>query len=201
MKRHLFCIGKYLLLYLAGALIYYVFEAFTFHILYPVLNNYLPEIFVTYNPVLEKTEYLAWQSTVRCASGVMTVISVNAIDVIYDNSRLELLVSRTDGFYRLADGFKIYIKSFLSVDIISSLISPAVFIPLTLISLPERFVRIEELIHAPLVMTEMISIRLGHVVAYFVIALSSLVTRACAVWLGLKRWRGLWLSDIGNEVR
>lgn len=201
MRKHLFCIGKYLLIYLAAVLLYFALDAVILHVIYPVLNEFFPSVFLTYNPVTEKEKYIALRESISLWAALISVSCANAVDLIHDNARLELLVSRTDGFYTLREGFKIYLPSFISVDVISSLLAPAVFIPLTLISLPDRLARIEAIIDTPLMMTSSVCTKVGEVWAYFLILLASLVGRCVGVWLGLDRWRGLWLSDVGSEVK
>jgi len=195
-----FCLLKYFLIYSFGLILFFAFDALMTHIGYPVLNNFFPNLVVKYNPVLQKEDYLATMRAMSFIAAVLTVFSLNCIDVIYDNSRLEELVGKTDGFYRLPQGLKIYTGAFLGTDILSAALAPAIYIPLTLIALPEKLVRLMEIIDVPLIMTNAVVDVLGRFFGFFVIFAVSLLGRALGVYLGLKRWRGLWLSDIGGDV-
>ncbi len=202
MKRYFYSVLRYFLIYIFGFLAFIVFD-FAVSLVYGVLCEWMPSLFVRYNFVTEPELADRLAKTLKLAAGVLSVFLLTVLAVKYDNMRYEHLISRTDGFYTLREGAGIYISAFLPADILASVLVPLTTYALIFIRIGEEAPRLLRVLNdylisfisVPLSFTE----RFGTVLGAAVLVLVSLASRVAAVYMGLKRWRAIWLSDIGKE--
>ena len=181
-------------------LTFLVIDAFVQTIVYPAISDVFPSVFPRYNPIFEKEEFLAQGRRLSLVSALISALAVGIIELRLDNMRFEFLISKTDGFYKIRDGVSIYTKEFLISDIISAAFAPAIFIPLTLIRLPEKAARISDILdNFILAMPKAIIGEIGEIGTYFILFTVLVFARIIGAYSGLYRWRALWLSDTGGE--
>ena len=163
--------------------------------MFEILRTTFPHAFPSYNPVTEKEAYLALKESADLISAIITVILAPIVAVTFDNTRSEAVLSKTDGFYRIGDCLSLYTSEFFIPDLISSLAVPMPFIILSCFSFPERAADIINPVNAT---TIAFTDKLGVIFGGMLILAISLLARLPAAISGLKRWRGIWLADIGN---
>ena len=202
MKKYLQTILRYLIVYLLGFAAFIVIGALV-SVFHNALCNWMPDVFVHYNFITEPEAAEAQRINLNFITGIITVFVLAVISVKYDNSRYEFVISKTDGFYTLREGASIYASHYLVADTLAAVLVPMttvglVFIKITkespkLIRQLERY--LDSFIALPLSYTE----KLGFTIGVILLALTSLLSRVAAVYSGLKRWRGVWLSDIDRQ--
>ncbi len=197
-------------------LILFLFSPLLLRIVYPLtdgvhelLAELLPALFHSFNRVTEKDAYEAQRTVIWLAAGIITLLTVCTVSMIFDNDRNEYMIKQTDGFYTLREGFGIYASRFLRTDIAISLTVPLIlalpsFIPRDLAKLLDTETshigsRLEELLSGFFMSTTVFTDALGGVFGVALILALSVLFRIAAVWLGIERWRGLWLSDIDRQ--
>ena len=166
------------------------------HLIYPTLQDWFPNLFHTYNAITDKEKIAEVNKRINFVSAAVSFFIMPFLEKQYDNSRFEYIVDKTYGFYRLKDGFSVYMKSYLFADITALLLAPAPYIPLLLIKLPKRLDRVLGFLLTPLEPFSAVADVTGLVGAYFTIALIALLALVPATFTSLKRWRGLWLAEI-----
>ncbi len=196
MKKYVLSLLRALIAFLIAMLVFIPLRAFVITVAYPALLEVFPNLLPDYNPVFDKEELAALNMTLSFIAAIISTFCVGAIEVAYDNGRLEYLISRTDGFYKISKGIGIYAREFLLADIISALIAPAAFLPLTLIRLPENAMRLSELIHNFLQMLHVSTSKAGDLMSYIIFAAVLIAARLLGAYSGLFRWRAIWLSDV-----
>lgn len=199
MKKHAHSILRYFLIYALGFAVFYVVRALT-DVVYGILSDKIPEAFPTYNPLTDKAELSSLEETLAFISAVVTVFVLTLLSVKYDNERFEFIISKTDGFYTLGEGAKIYAKNYLFADILTSITVPVPFFIATFIKIPQGGVKamriLEDILGTLTAPSFAYTDKLGFGFGISVAISASLLFRIPAALAGLKRWRGLWLSDV-----
>lgn len=199
MKKYTHSVLRYFLIYALGFIPFYIIGALL-EVIYNILSDKMPSLFPSYNIVTQKSELLALESTLALICAVITVFVLTVLTVKYDNERYEFIISETDGLYELADGGRIYTKNYLYADIVCALAVPIPFLFTTYIPFPEESAKalriLENVLGTLSSPTTAFSNKLGIFLGAAAVILISLVSRIPAGYMGLKRWRGLWLSDI-----
>lgn len=202
MKKYAHSVMRYLVIYTLGFAVLYIVRAFA-DVVYNVLSSRMPNVFPSYNVITDKSGLLSLEATLSFISAILTVFILTVFTVSYDNERYEFIISETDGFYTLSHGFSIYGKNYIYADVLASVLVPMPFFLIALIKLPENSVKalliISDILGALSAPSRAFSDKLGLLGGAAVAVLVSLLSRIPAGYRGLKRWRGLWLSDIDRE--
>ncbi len=186
---------------------YYFIAPFLLRFVYPItdiaqeiLAKALPSIFKTWSQINEKDAYLAQRELIGFVSIVIVLFIVGIISIMFDNIKNEHLISETDGLYTIKEGAEIYIKKFLKIDLAVGAVVPLIFaIPAFIkIDLPKRFGVIESFIENYFSIAAVPVARYGAVLGLIALVIICIMTRFVGAYLGLKRWRGIWLSDFGR---
>jgi hypothetical protein len=200
MLKHLRSAARYFIFFALGFLVFYVLNALCTTVYYHIAKMIDPLPY--YNAVTEREAYEGQMRAIALAAGILTVPILTLICVVYDNERYEYIISKTDGFYRIKDGARIYRQEYAIADTIASFTAPLPIALLSLIPFPaepgRRIAQAEKLLDSFLSLVNAFSDSLGLAFGIILILLISLAARIPAAYLGLRRWRGLWLSDIGR---
>lgn len=202
MKKYAHSILRYLIIYTLGFALFYVMNALT-DVIYTALSDKMPNIFPSYNAITEKAELISLEATLSLISAILTVFILTVVAVRYDNERFEFMISETDGFYTMRDGCKIYLRNYLYADVLSAFLVPVPFFLMTLIELPESNIKafrvIRDILGTLTSPSNAFANKLGLFGGICAAVLVSLLSRIPAGYTGLKRWRGLWLSDVDRQ--
>ena len=182
---------NYFLVYLFLPLIFFAASALT-DIAYRMLVEIAPNLMPQYDRVLEKEQYEAFRRVMNAISALIAVFSISFLTGIYDNSRYEDVISRTDGLFKIRDEFSGYFKKYLPTDIIAAALPQIFFIPLTLPSYSKMFLDYLGGFLAPhLYLTELFS----PILTYVAIFAAAIVGRLIAMPVALSRFRAMWLTS------
>ena len=202
MKKYAHSILRYFTIYALGFSVLYILRLLA-DVIYGILSDSMPSVFPSYNALTDKAETLALEATISLICAVITVFAVTFLAVKYDNGRFEFVISKTDGFYTIREGCAIYAKNYLSADVVSAVLVPVPFFLMTLVELPDGNVKalriLGDIIGTIAAPTLAFSDKLGFGFGLLAAASVSLLSRIPAVYAGLKRWRGLWLSDVDRQ--
>ena len=171
---------------------------------YSILSPLLPSVFPTYNFVSHKDGYYRLCDSLDFWAVLVILLAVSLVLVVFDNERREYMIEKTDGFYTVADGARIYYSRYCRDDVIAAAIAPLLMsglLHLRLVELPRQIAGIVELLVAPIdavmIVLGDVSPALGAPLAYFVMFTATAVFRLAFGILGIKKWRAEWLSDTG----
>ena len=202
MKKYVHSILRYFTLYAFGFALLFVLGALIQSV-YASLSDTVPTVFPSYNPITQKAELTSLEATLSLISATVTVFILTFITVKYDNERFSFMISETDGFYTLREGGKIYLQSYLYADLVSSVCVPLPFLLMTQISFPEDSVKsvkvFENILETILSTTSAFVDKLGFFGGALAAIAVSILSRFPAGYSGLKRWRGMWLSDVDRR--
>ena len=197
MKRYAASFLRYLIFYSLGFLIFSLFGYFT-RAFYDLLCEWFPSVFTSFGPIYDKNEYMEKQNALGLIGALLSLYTVTHLTTVYDNGRFEYMISRTDGFYTLGEGFSIYVKRYAAPDIISAVTVPALLAPLALITAPEDApewaLRLIDLIDPFLSIQGAFCAVAGLYPGIILLILASVIFRAPTAFFGVKRFRGVWLS-------
>ncbi len=202
MKKYILSFVRFLIIYLLGFIVFFIMN-YAVSLVYGTLSDMFPAIFRTYNFITEPEEAEALSERLKLTAGILSVLALGIIALKYDNARYEYIISRTDGFYTLKEGAPLYLSGYLYADIIAAAGVPLITYPLVLINIGEsapRFLRVlEKYINGFTALPLSYRNAAGLLGGALLLVLTSLAARALGVYSGLKRWRAVWLSDIGRE--
>lgn len=127
----------YLLIMLLGGfiqpLISYIVIPF-----YSFLHLSFPHTFPKPSSVLDPAGYENLQMLLWCVSAFIAILIITYISMRLDNKRFELIITRTDGLYRVHKMSLSVLKEFFVADLIPSVIVPIVYI-LPIYLIPEEY--------------------------------------------------------------
>ena len=200
MKKYAHSILRYFVIYALGFIPFYIVGALS-DVIYGILSDKIPAVFPSYNALTDKVKFLSLQSTLALISAAITVFILTFFAVTYDNERYEFMIAETDGLYKLRDGGRIYASRYLGADAVCAALVPVPFFALTLISFPEDSIKALRVLRDALdticLPTSAFCNKLGLLVGLVIAVFTSLLARIPAGYMSLRRWRGLWLSDVG----
>ena len=203
MKKHLYATARYLIFFLACFIIFYPTRA-AIDVLYNALSEWFPGIFPEYNFITDRAAAQAHETWANFISAAISLPISVILTVVYDNARFEYIISATDGFYTLREGAKFYTDAFLTSDVLASVLAPAPVI--AMLFLPDIEAKnavlsaLSSSISAISAPCRAFSSALGIAGAVILILSLSFISRIPAAYLGLKKWRAAWLSDIGGRI-
>ena len=182
---------RYFIVYLFLPIVFFISAALV-DVFYSALTEILPDTVPEYSQVLEKEEYARFMKITNGVSVLLAVFFISFLTGVYDNSRYEDVITKTDGLYKIREVFFEYFKRNFPSDVIATAIPALPFIALTLPSYSKKFLDYFGGYLAPhFRLTELF----GTVGAYFAILSVSLIGRALAMPAALARYRSLWLTS------
>lgn len=200
-KIYLRAVMRLLLCLLLSFLLIFIVTPFM-RTVYSELNMHFKEIFPIYSPITDNEKYLEFEKNISVLSAGTVFFVFSFVTTVFDNERYEHMIKLTDGFYTLKNGVRIYIKRYAAADIISSAIAPLPIFLMTLIKFPKTDIRFlltfEEWLGEFLTCPHAFINKFGFIYGYVIAAAVILMAKIPAAVTGLKRWRGLWLSDVEN---
>lgn len=169
---------------------------------YSSLSLHFETVFPIYNPIIEGDMYLEFERNLSFCTAAVIFFFFSLISSVFDNERYEYMIKQTEGFYKIRDGFRIYYPRYASADAVSAIISHIPLFLLTLLVFPKTEIRLllqlEEWVNGFLIAHSAFTDKFGFPFGFAVAALILLCAKIPASILGLRRWRGLWLSDVEN---
>ena len=199
MKKYAHSILRYFLIYALGFVPFYIVRVLS-EVIYNALSDKIPSIFPSYNALTQKAQYLSLEATLALICAIVTVFILTVLALTYDNERYEFIISRTDGLYTLKNGAKIYLDRYLYADAVCATLVPIPFFIMTKITFPEDSVKALRILGDALTTltspTEAFISKLGLGFGIATAILASIFSRIPAAYMGLRRWRGLWLSGL-----
>ena len=194
LKAFLFGLGIWCVSFAAFGLIDFAVKS----LIYPALVEWFPKIVPEYNFVNEREDYDRLYATMSVISSLILIFLSSHVTMRLDNERMEYMITETEGLYTLSDGAKIYYSRYFRADICAALLIPLPlmifdgFLPLFSF-LPEGVL---SLIQLPLEPTRALTLTLGVVPAYLLMAVAFCTARLLSGLRCIDFWRALWLSDI-----
>ncbi len=189
-RKYLAPFGVYFLLFLAGYITTFVTKYIP-PIIYDYLCFHFPSVFVSYSPISQPEEYAVVEKWLAVASVAMGIFIVGYIALRVDNKRFEYIIRKTEGFYRLPYGIKLWLREFLLPDIIVTLLLPLLFaIPPYFI--PERAMDLGA--NIPFWAADMLMEHMGMLECALTLSLTSLISRIVVIPHTLLVWRANWLT-------
>ncbi len=171
-------------------------------VIYSDLHVRFGDRFPTYSPVTDNDKYLEFEKNLSLCASAAVFFIFSIIATVFDNERYEHMIKETDGLYTIKNGVRIYSKRYAAADILASLIAILPLFLMTLISFPKTNIRfllaLEEWLTGFLVCPLSFVNNFGFVFGYAISAAVILTAKIPSAVIGLRRWRGLWLSDVEN---
>ena len=198
MKKYLGSFWRYFSFYLLGFIAFFLFSFLVRH-LNEFLSGVFPDLFKIYNPISNREELILQNRNIAFISAILSVFMLTFLATRQDNSKYENIISKTDGFYRMRDGVKLYFSEFAYADAISAILVPLSTVFISLVKIPNdaaKFLKIvadclDGFLAIPLAFTE----RCGFTAGVILLVLISVVARIPSTLLSLAHWRGVWLSS------
>ena len=182
-------ICSYLAFALTGLVSFWVWEA---------LTEWFPSVFHDYSPVLEVKEYQRATHTVSVIGTVLAIFLTSLIVTRLDNGRDEMIIKKTEGFYRIPEIMPFYYKTYALPDLVSSLVNTAVISTLIISS---YLISTDEVNAFTNAVKGFRSFHIGvlydgenHVIFVLAVFLLFYLSKLIAGIHGLKKWRSAWLS-------
>ena len=195
-KSVLLSCGLFLLL----PIVFHIPEFALSGVLYPALKEWFPSVFLSYNPITEPEQYEIAASVLYLLVAALSLFMIAYFQIRFDNSRMEYMISKTEGMYTFREGISLYYPRYLVSDAVASAVAPLpLFIAEPFIpqywpeTIPTFVIKPVEYIFS--FITPCIDI-LGFIAAYLFIASVLFASRALGGALSIRAWRGIWLSDI-----
>ncbi len=164
---------------------------------YSLLKENLPSLFPTYNIVAERELYERSENAVIIISMLLNILTIVYISSRLDNDKLEYIVTKTDGIYKIPDVLKAFVCKFAISDFISSIIvSAAYFIPISFI--PAQFMKRGSLAASLALPFKTAYELFGYAGGLILVSLAFLTSHALAVYPSLKYYRAKWLSGFAE---
>ncbi len=189
------------LLLLASFLLYYPVSSLL-RAVYSALNSRFETVFPIYNPITDGEMYLEFEKNLAACVAAVIFFLLSLISAVFDNERYEYMIKKTEGFYKIADGLRIYSARYAAADAVSAIIAHLPLFLFSLFKFPKTEVRflllLEEWVDGFLISAHAFTDRFGFTFGVAAAALILLSAKIPASILGLRRWRGLWLSDVEN---
>ena len=182
------------LIFLAVYIFHNVFRACSeliFIYAYNYLAEVIPNVVKTANPMTAPDQYAVYLKAVATFGAVGCLGILNYLSLRLDNKKFELIISKTDGKYRLKDGIRIYLKEFLKSDIISSTVPVAIFTAAAYF-IPKKLLDYG-LIYV-FGLGASLADHYGLVGGVVLATVCSCVIRLLCVPFAVRTWRALWLS-------
>ncbi len=159
--------------------------------IYALLHKYFPDAFPLLSKIGNLDGYNLWLLWMKLLSFTLGIFIAIYLSVRLSNSRYERIISKTEGFYTIKDGFKLYKEAYAASDIIASavgsvaLILPVIFIPDGFFTKDYSFL---------LEFSKRWVDAFGCIISILLVFLISLLLHIPAVLISLKRWRASWLT-------
>ena len=192
-KRYIYPILCFLTVYFFGTAIFYFCSLFITKMVYPTLNDILPDLFPLPNYVFEAEEYEMLQRVLMLPTLLLCFLILARVSLFFDNARFEHVIRKTDGMYRMKDGLKLYYSSFLLSDVIISLLVPVGLTLPVYIYVPKKYIdMIFSLFFTPAFNCYR---TFGYVRGAVILVFTTLVCRLLAGIFATRGYRARWLSS------
>ena len=187
--------------------IFYALSFAAFSVLRMILGNivslislYYPNVLPDINEISEPEKYERFEQLLSFITGMLTLLLPAYISIAYDNERFEYIISKTDGFYKISEGAKLYFPKYFLPDTIASIIAPIPIFALKFIPIPNERRRIIKLIgdtlDSFLSFSNSFTNYLGEIFGIALLILIPIILKLIFAYPALKRWRAIWLSNI-----
>lgn len=201
MKIYIRAVLRLLLWLVISSFLFFAVESLI-RMLYSELHMQFGDRFPTYSPITDKEKYIELENKLSLYASIAVFIILSIIATVFDNERYEHMIKETDGLYTVKNGIRIYSKRYALSDIVASLVAILPFFLLALIRFPKTNARFllafEEWLTGFLVCHLSFINNFGFVCGYLIAAAIIFTAKIPSAIIGLRRWRGLWLSDIEN---
>ena len=195
MRKYANAFIKCFLLFLLGFAVVGLTESIG-RLLYAELNLISEDAFPIFSRVTEKEEFMKQESYFGLFSSFISVFIINGVAICFDNERMEHLIGKTDGLYTLREGLGLYFENYLSCDVIIGLTVLLPALALSAIDLPQKLNVFQTYLDALCIIPYGFTRALGFSRGAVIMLSASVASRFIAAYLGIRRWRALWLSDI-----
>ena len=169
---------------------------------YTAMNMRFEAAFPIYNPITDGEAYIEFEKNFAVCAAAVIFFLLSLVSSVFDNERYEYMIKKTEGFYKIKDGFRIYYPRYAAADAVSAIISHIPLFILTLLVFPKTEIRLllqlEEWVNGFLIAHSAFTDKFGFTLGFASAAVVLLSAKIPASILGLRRWRGLWLSDVEN---
>ena len=166
--------------------------------IYSELNRISAVRFPIYSIVTEKDSYMAQELSFNFFAAAISIFIINYIAIAFDNEKMEYIINKTDGFYTVANGARLYFGSYLFCDIAVGITAVVPTLILSTFDLPEKLARLDTyhriICAIPIAFTD----KFGFIPGAVILIALSVISRVAVVFSCLRRWRALWLSDIAD---
>ncbi len=201
MKRYLYTTIRFFIFFVISAIIFFPARA-AVDSMYNALCEWFPGLFPEYNFITDREAAAAHEAWADFIASIISIVITTVISEICDNRRFEYVISETDGFYTIKEGFKIYTGTYLLPDAIASLILPLPIISLSLIrnfEVKNAFVALLNSARIALLRPTFSFVAVfGFSVGLLLLPVFLFITKVISAVFGLRKWRATWLSDIGR---
>jgi hypothetical protein len=171
-------------------------------VIYSELHMRFGDRFPTYNPITDNEKYIKFENNLSLCASTAVFFIFSIIATVFDNERYEYMIKETDGLYTIKGGVRIYTKRYAATDILASLTAILPLFLMTLIRFPKTNIKfllaLDEWLTGFLVCPLSFVNKFGFVLGYAAAAAVIFIAKIPSAAIGLRRWRGLWLSDIEN---
>ena len=163
---------------------------------YSAFHKWFGDAFPLYSPIGSgKEKYELFRTVINLVSYTASLYLVTFLSILLSNKPNELLISKTDGFFTLPEGFGIYVRSFAAADFTASLISSFVLL-LPIAFIPDGFFTKDYSFFFTFQKT--IYDTFGLVFGGFTSAFVIFTLHIIAIFPAMSRWRASWLTGFAR---
>ncbi len=208
MRKLSYGFARYLIFYLFTPVMLALITQPLTRAIFSIMQRILPAVFQTYNKITEKELYEGQLLKVYLFAGILTVLVTAYMAVAFSNEKFERVTRMTDGLYTAKEGIAFYLKEYAVCDAVTAVLVPLIF------AIPSRIdfrlaenldtetshigSKLEELLAQLFSQSTAFTNAVGGAAGIAILILTSFLSTAFAAYLGLLRWRGIWLSDISR---
>ena len=163
---------------------------------YLALHKWFGDVFPLYSPIGSgKEKYEVFRTVTELISYGVAVYASVYLSILLSNRANEHLISKTDGFYTLPEGFKIYARKFTLSDLLASaLVSFFLILPIPFI--PDGFFTKDYSFF--FVFQKTLFDTLGLAFGALSAAIVTFSLHIIAVFPVMARWRAAWLTGFAR---
>ncbi len=163
---------------------------------YSALHKWFGDTFPLYSPIGEgKEKYELSRVVISLISYTLALFFSVYLSILLSNRQNEHLISRTEGFFTLGEGFGIYARSFLPFDLIASAFTALIFL-LPIRFIPDAFFTKDYSFF--FTFQKIIYDTFGLISGAIASALVTFGLHIIAVFPAMSRWRAAWLTGFAR---
>lgn len=161
--------------------------------LYRFLNDVLPSVFPSYDIGSGDKLFDTLYTSLWFVSLVITLFITVYLSARYDNFKFELIITKTEGLYKICDFLPTYINIFGKSDLCASMVNGIIYtVPFAFIPMP--FIKNESFLAKLAEPYKMMSEGFGYVISPIVMVIIIALCYCATVPLVLKYYRARWFS-------